>query len=314
MTTVKNKRKLFLLLLLCSLITVFLTSCAKKGRLDEGDCSLTVSFRDIPKEFFMMNENLQKEFTIHVTLQNTATEKLYNIVLNRDNDYSIQAQLNPGVYRVLGAYSEMQAFNGIRVAAGAEQLELTRDTGSELHIFVENSAEFTRRWMETQPMPEMLLAEKFSRLIQVNRKVVPLSEIVGELSLTYENGGSQEVAPYGKITLKDNELGISVTLQNRTENPISFKRCDVTALEVFKNTVVFPEGVTLGMTPAQVCHAQTGLYGSPQRFKGTILFGWDFDRTSAVYLDEQSGDRITITFSPDGSYIQSICYEPEQFE
>ena len=97
-----------------------------------------------------------------------------------------------------------------------------------------------------------------------------------------------------------------------TPQPLS--KCEVLSLTVTKNTVVFPDGVTLGTAPEKVCHKQTGLYGEPTRFEGMFLFGWDLSFTKAVYLDPESGNRITICFKADGSAIQSITYDLKVFE
>lgn len=302
------------ILLFCSIITVFLTSCSKTGKVNEGDCICTISFINIPKEFSMMDENLQAEFSIDVTLENITTEKQYRIQLTQDNSYSREVSLNPGIYRVSSVYSNMSSYNGIEVAADLEQVELTRDSNSEIHITITNQKEFTQHWMATQPMPEMLLADKFSRQIQINREIIPLTSILQKLSVAPPAENEKNVAPYDKISLTDSSAGVTVTLQNQTSEDASWKNCSVIGIEVFKNTVIFPEGVSLGMTPSQVCHKTTGLYGEPENFAGSILYALGFDRTSAVYSDAQSGDRITLEFSADGSYIQRICYELALFE
>lgn len=298
------------LLFFCLLPVLLLTACGNQGKLDEGDCTCKVYFTDIPREFTMLDENLQEDFEIHVTLENLTTEKVYRITLNQENEYTATAKLNPGVYKVAYVYASMESYTGISVSPKVEQLELTRDKESEIPISVDNTAEFTEHWMAIQPMPEMLLADKYSGLIQINRKVLPITGILPELSIS----DSREVSPEEKVQLADADHGIVVTVQNRTDKVQFWKNCDVLSIRASQNTVVFPDGVTLGMSPEKVCHNAKGLYGEPTKMVGSILYGWDFDTTSAIYLDPVSGNKITIGISADGSRIHYISYELAVFE
>lgn len=297
-------------LFLCLLPILLLTACGNEGKLDEGDCLCKVYFTDIPREFSMLDENLQKDFEIHVTLENLTTEKIYRISLEQENDYSMTAKLHPGVYNVVSVYGSMEKYTGISVSTPVEQIELSRDAEVEIPISVDNMAEFTNHWMTVQPMPEMLLADKYSGLIQINRKVIAITDILPELTIEY----STPVNPKEKIQLTDSEHGIVVTLQNRSDTAQSWKDCDAIAIRVTKNTVVFPDGVTLGMAPKKVCHRTEGLYGEPTKMSGSILFGFDFDNSNAIYIDPVSGNKITLGIAADGSCIQHITYELAVFE
>lgn len=297
-------------LFLCLLPVLLLTACGNQGKLDEGDCPCKVYFTDIPREFSMLDENLQEDFEIDVTLENLTTEKTYRITLDQENEYSVTAKLNPGVYKVAYIYASLSDYTGISVASKVDQLELTRDSEFEIPIYVDNTAEFTEHWMAIQPMPEMLLADKFSGLIQINRKVIPIEEILPELTISH----TTQIAPEEKVQLFDSERRIAVTVQNRSQSNQSWQNCDVLSIRVNQNNVVFPDGVTLGMAPEKICHRTKGLYGEPTKMSGSILFGWDFDNTHAIYLDPISGNKITLDISADGSRIQHITYELAVFE
>lgn len=297
-------------LFLCFLPVLLLTACGNQGKLDEGDCSCKVYFTDIPREFTMLDENLQEDFEIHVTLENLTTEKTYRITLDQGNDYVLTAKLNPGVYKVASVYSTLQAYTGISVSAKTEQVELIREQELEIPIYVDNMDEFTAHWMSVQPMPEMILADKYSGLIQINRKVLPITDILPELTISR----TTQIAPEEKVQLLDTDRGIAVTVQNRSQSIQSWQNCDVLSIRVNQNNVVFPDGITLGMAPEKICHRTKGLYGEPTKMSGSILFGWDFDNTHAIYLDPISGNKITLDISADGSRIQHITYELAVFE
>ncbi|MBR4731514.1 MAG: hypothetical protein IK081_01995 [Lachnospiraceae bacterium] len=292
---------LFLLfpLLLC------LAACGNKGKLDEGDCAGVVTFSNIPKEFSLLDENLQKEYAIHVTLKNLTTEKEYSIHLNQKNDFKKTVSLHPGKYSVRVSAS-LDSLVHLQVKATEEIVTFDRGVEANVIVIPENAEEFSNYWMQTHPQAEILTADKFSRLIQVNRKIMTIKDIVTELDLSDMDKvleGAQ------KTTLTDNERGVSITLLNTMSTPQPLSKCEVVSLSVTKNTVVFPDGVTLGLAPDKVCHKQTGLYGEPTRFEGMYLFGWGLDETKAIYWDPISNDQITIEFSPSGDSITRITYE-----
>ena len=297
---------LFLLLplLLC------LAGCGKQGKLNEGDCPGVVTFSNIPKEFSLLDENLQKEYMIYVTLKNLTTEKEYSIYLNQKNDFKKTVSLHPGKYSVRVSES-LDSLVHLQVKATEEIVTFDRGVEANIVVIPENPEEFSNYWMQTHPQAEILTAEKFSRLVQVNRKIMTIKDIVTELDLSDMDKvleGAQ------KMTLTDKERGVSITFQNPMSSSQPLSNCNVVSLSVTKNTVVFPDGVTLGLAPDKVCHKQTGLYGEPTRFEGMYLFGWGLDETKAVYLDPISGDRITIEFAADGDSVSRITYDLEVFE
>ncbi|MBQ9489552.1 MAG: hypothetical protein IKO03_07440 [Lachnospiraceae bacterium] len=298
------------LLLLTLPLLLLLASCGNRGKLNEGDCAGTITLQGLPKEFSLLEENLQKEFEVRVTLQNMTTDKDYVAVLNQKNEFKQSVSLHPGTYRV-SAYASITSLTHLHVKTTADTVTFERDKEASVIIVPENVDEFTSHWMESHPQAEILSADKFSRLVQVNRKVMPIKDVVTELDLSDMD---KMLAGYQKTTLTDNERGVSIVLQNKMSSDQPLSKCEVVSLSVTSNTVIFPDGVSLGSSPAKVCHKQTGLYGQPTRFEGFFLYGWDLDKTKAIYLDPISGDRITITFLANGSSISEITYEMEVFE
>ncbi|MBQ3905495.1 MAG: hypothetical protein II743_01890, partial [Lachnospiraceae bacterium] len=85
---------LVLPLLLC------LAGCGNTGKINEGDCAGTVSMINLPKQFSLLDENLQKEYQVNVTLKNLTTEKRYYVTLNQKNEFKQNVSLHPGKYSV----------------------------------------------------------------------------------------------------------------------------------------------------------------------------------------------------------------------
>ena len=289
---------------------LLLSACGNSGKLNEGDCKGVISFTDIPKSFFMLDEELQKQFEIRVTLENITTEKKYHITLDKENDYKQELSLHPGVYRVMTAHAKNSDIIGLTVTASAENMTFTTDQEARLDILVKDVDAFTEHWMEMQPLPEIRLAEMYSGMIQINRKVIPMQDIVSELKFSNE----KTLNAYEKADFEDSQMGIVVTLQNKTNSPLFFEECEVIGIKVTKNTVIFPEGVAIGTAAKSVCHQKEGIYGEPTSFKGSALFGMGIDESYAVYTDSNTGNRITFGFDSSGEHITSMQYELGVFE
>lgn len=262
----------------------------------------------------MLEDNLQEHFAVNVILKNIANDKRYEITLTEKDSFKQEVSLNPGVYQVYSVYASNANSIGISLAANKDSVTLASDSYNSLRIYVDNTEEFTEHWMSIQPMPEMILAEKFDGTIQINRRIFNLrtdsAALIAELDLNHEG----QVAPYGEIEVSDTDKGVTLTLQNQTGSTINWRDCTVTGLYVYKNNVVFPQGVTLGMAPEKICNAKDGLYGEPDSFTGSLLYGLDWDDTSAIYKDSKTGDKLTINLGSGDSAIRSIRYELAKFE
>ncbi len=296
-------------LLLVLAAPLALAGCTKTGSLNEGECKCNVSFSNIPKELTMMEENLQENFAVNVTLKNEDTNTVYRITLSEDNDFKKQITLKPGEYHVKEVEASQDFNTGFTLAAMEDSVVLAPDTLCSINIYVENKDELTEHWMSIQPMPEMDLADKFDSIVQFNRQIFDLrtdsAAFLSQLNLSYDG----TISAGDKKKLTDEELGITVTVQNQTDSKAELADCQIIALYVYKNNVVFPKGVTLGMSPKGICKKDSGVYGEPDAFTGSLLYGLDFDKTEALYVDPDSGDRLTIVLDPGGSAVQGIRYE-----
>ena len=307
-------KKLLSVLIIGVCAMLSLAGCSKTGKLDEGECKCTIIFVDIPKELSMLEDNIKNNLSVQLTLKNINNEKLYHITLDESNSFEKQVSLNPGVYQVYTPHLSQSLYTGITMKADVEDVRLEPDVQEVIHVYVDNPEELTNHWMAIQPMPEMLLAEKFDGIIQVNRQVFDMrdnaSALLSQLDITYEN----KVPSYGKVELTDSEMGITVELQNESAEAAQWQSCRLIGIYVFRNNAVFPKGVTLGMAPETVCHMADGLYGEPDAFSGSPLYGWGTDDTYVIYKDEDSGDKITLTLNASGDTIRSIRYGLAQFE
>lgn len=295
-----------------------LTACGdQETSLTEGDCAGVIAFTEIPKEFSLLDSHFLENFSINVTLVNLTNEKTYRISLKQENQFRQELSLHPGTYRVRSVHASQVKDLGIELQASAESLTFAPDRQAILTVTISDPEALTQRWMEIQPLPEILLADKYSGLIQINRKVISVQDILPELTLTDThsgNTGTDSLNGFQKITLTDREKGVQVHLMNPTDSPLPLTSCTVTGITVTKNSVLFPDGVSVDSLTQEVCHRETGLYGEPVKIAGTLLFGWGLAENSVVYSDPDSGNRITLNLHSNGSRINSIDYDLAVYE
>lgn len=303
-----DMRKRGWLLLLA--LALALTGCGN-GSLMEGRCRAVVEFVEIPEEFESLPEWILEKIEIKVRLQNIATQKDYVISLDRDNHFRQRLRLNPGIYKVDYCYlSPGKLAGGMEVEALQQQLELSRENTAALEIRIAGPESF-RTWVEgMEAAPEIESAELFSRKVQLDGRVIDLERIADYVSFKYDD----LVKGYEKITLYNSDYGIRLSLQNQTRTEQPWTSCAVTGVEFTENNVIFGKGVQIGMPVEEVCREETGRYGLPHKMTGTVLIGIGYDQTRAVYVDEASGDKATLSVAPSGNYICGIVYEFARYE
>lgn len=294
-------KKVWFPLLLALLIA--LPSCSNKGGLKEGKCKGIVSL-ELPKVLSYMEDEVRESFDVTVRLKNPETGKEYVVTLNEKNDYEKKLSLKPGVYEVEEVSSKTGEEIGLRVATSASSMTFDQETEASLSIMFPNLENFSQKWINNRPLGEIELADKFSKQIQINRKIISLQDVLGEISCDQDLNETLE--PSKETVVTDSDKGISVTLKNLTSGTLPRSSCTVTGILVTKNTVIFPDAVTTSSLPKEVCHQKNGVYGEPDYFQGSTLYGWNLRETVATYEDKDSGVQVLIHLCPDGSAIQGI--------
>lgn len=296
-------KKIWILFVLVLLL--LLPSCGKRGSLKEGKCVGYVSFKKFPKVISVMDDSVQEHFAVTVTLKNPANGKLYEVVLNRKNEYEKKLRLKPGTYTVVSVTSKEAEDLGLEVAASSDEVVFDPDDEVELYVVFPNLETFSQQWIDSRPLGEIELADKFSRQIQINRKIISVTDILSEINC---DDLSDTIKPGDEKIVTDEEKGVSVRLKNESSDELPLSSCKIKGIIVTKNTVIFPDNVTTDSLPSEVCHLKKGVYGEPSFFQGTALYGWGLNQTKAVYADGSNGDQIVICLSADGTLIQSIEY------
>lgn len=297
-------------------LTIFLAGCGIIKMPQEGECVLVAAMENNPVQIPGLSEAMPINLIeIVVRLKNITTEKEYELYLNPENGFSAQVGLNPGIYQVEYCRAENSGLLGMEISSEQESVELTREMETKLDIFIENLEECVQSVQNLQVTEEILAQERFSRQVWLNGQMIPLENILECYPFTSQSQQTEElVEPYEKMVVTNAEQGIRVTVLNEGSEAVSWKQCKVSEVDFNKNNVVFGGGVSMGMPMSFVCHAQDGIYGTPDKMEGTPFRSTGLDSTALVYQDTQSGDRLTFIYSPWEDYMIRIAYEFEQFE
>lgn len=145
----------------------------------------------------------------------------------------------------------------------------------------------------------------FTGKIQLEGKKISPKKSINLIDVSSDD---EEVSSESKDYLYDDELGIEITVLNNTENDLSYQECDIQKITFTKN-VSLPGNVTIGMDAGKVCNAKTGIYGEPDNFTGSLLYGTGLDNTYAIYKSEDGNIQVSLGIDSIDNTIKNITYE-----
>lgn len=307
----KNKQATLWILVLCLALSL-LGGCGRSAK--AGGATCTVYLDSMPQEFSMLPESVRQEFEISVTLRSVANDKKHQVKLTEENGFRQVLNLSPGPYDVYWCYAGSPDVVQLSVEPGVQSLTLDRTTPGILPVLVKDAAAFSQTMLANVPTEGILQAAPYSRRVQYRGQLTTIEELRASLTFvpadTTKRLKPAEVAYVPATTDK----GVAMVVQNQTKGNLSLQECTFVGLRFSVGNVVMPTGVAIGMDIGQVSHAKTGRMGKPDYFTGTPLMGIGYDKSTAVYLDYESGDRISLEVDASNSFITAITYEFAKYE
>ena len=288
---------------------ICMTGCTKSGKLDEGNIACVIELEEIPAEFDALNEDMQKQLDIEVFLSNEIKERTYTIHLNKENGFRQEAMLNPGFYQVKWC-TESPSFLHITAETRQAVLEVGGDKSNYLGVYVSNQEELAAnlQWMEVSE--EILGLDLYSRRVQWKGQVIDLKDIVNYVDFEY----SQPVRAYDQAAFANLAERVGITVINETDHELPWQECAVQSVTFSSTNAVLPGGTMVGMSLGELVHKESGSFGTPDSLEGSVLIGAGVDQIRAVYLDNGSGDKITVSTDPAAEHIIKITYEFAVYE
>lgn len=301
-------------ILLCCIVAFVLSGCSKVGSEKSHDSSCQIYLDNLPKEYHMLSTEVRSIIEINVSLRNTSSDKKYHVILSDENNYHQTLELMPGTYEVYSISIPNKALAMFDVDTNLKSLLITKNTKIELPVSMTNPSTFVDLMNSNQPTKEILAENIYSRKVQYNGELLDLNTINESMQFSSQDS-NKSLAP-GEVSYipSTSHSGISMIVQNKTSRNIPIKEASFSGVRFFQNNVVFPKGITLGMNITNITHAEKGILGTPNYCLGTPMIGIGYDSTTLVYLDENTGDRLSFYISPDNSFVSTILYEFEKYE
>ncbi len=298
-----------ILLGVAMVLMLVLGGCGEKTL--EGDCKCVIKLAEFPKELKMLEENIAQELYVGVRLQNIYTEEDMSITLTADEDFQEKISLKPGTYKITSCYAGPSSLLPMEVEAGVESIQLKEDSVATLDIAITN-LEVVQDWIwQTNASREVLEAGEFSHMVQFEGQMIDLKQITEYVSFQSE----EQIRPGKRLTIScKDDKGVSITVINEGNEMAGWQNCKLLEVNFRKNNIVWGQGACIGMNVTEAVHAETGLYGKPDSMAGGIMVGMGQESTSVSWIDDESGDKLTLTMTASGDYISGISYAFEVYE
>ena len=308
-----KKPPIVVVLLALLVVLPFFSGCSR-GNLREGGSKCTVYLDAIPDEYYALNESIRNELQITVTLHSVVNDKNHRIVLTEDNGFQQDIRLNPGPYDVTWCYANNPNITLMEVQPQVERITLDRKTPASLPVSIKNKDVFIQTIHNLTPSDAITSAELYTRQVQYDGQMTDFSTLRSALTFSPSNNSKRLKPSETAFIPATGTAGVSLVVQNQTSTSIPVQEATFVGLRFTKNNIVLPKGITLGMDIAEICHAKTGLLGTPDYCKGTPMLGIGYDSSTAVYVDYETGDRISFEVGSNAPYITAITYEFEKYE
>lgn len=146
-------------------------------------------------------------------------------------------------------------------------------------------------------------SQLFEAKIKLDNKKISPKESINLIDIESDD---KEVDPNSKKYLSDENLGIGITVKNNTDKYLSYRKCDIQDITFTKN-ITLPGKVKIGMSAKQVFNAKTGIYGKPDNFSGSLLYGTGLDKTYAIY--KKGHTSIHFCIDSTNNTIYSVTYK-----
>ena len=308
------KRVFFSVFSVCCVL-LLLSGCDETAKDAKWGAVCSISVDNIPSEYSMLKEDLQKSlsFSLYLICRDKGLDKEYVINLSKENGYKSEIYVVPGTYAVERLSADDIGLGIARAVADKKTVTFKRDTRTEIVVSLENPDEMAKIIRESQPSDEILAEEMYSKKIQYMGKVVDLEEL-WQYILTHQGVDGEKNIYGNERKYVQVDKGMDIILQNTSDMIIPVSEAKLMGIRFYNRNVVLPKGVAIGANLKQIVHSETGLLGTPSYCEGTPFIGMGLADSTLVYVDDVSGDRLSLEVSGDSMLVKSISYEFERYE
>lgn len=309
-----NKKTFNSVILICCLVSLLGTSCKKDTDESKWNAVANVYVDNLPQEYNDLSEAVKESVSFYVRISNPSKDKEYYISLKQDNKYSNKMNVLPGTYMVNDVVVHSGLLGAFDATISEETLVVERNSESNLVVSLVNPEDIIKRIKKNMESQEILDAGLFSRKIQYGGNVYNMESLPEIMHFNYPSDKMLMHGEEMRINAEDN-MGVAIIVKNTSEDKkLPPSQCECIGFEFFNISTVLPKGIKLGLPLDKIVNAKTGLAKTPNYCLGTPLIGMDLEDTTLVYIDEVSGDRMSIYFNAKDREVDSISYEFNRYQ
>lgn len=309
----KNLKLKELILLSAFCLSALLFSGCGPENTAKWNAGCHVFLAQLPPEYEQLSPEIKNAVTISITLRHTTSDKKFRAKLTDANHYSADLALLPGSYEIASLYMSDKNLAMFDVTTDLKTIDIRKDEKMELPLTLTDPEGFAASVLRNQASAEILALEPYSRKVQYNGQILDLTAIPQIMQFSVlENKMLKPAETYDIAS--SSHAGVAMVVQNQSSSLAALKDAQFIGVRFRSNQVILPRGIRLGMSLAEIAHKETGILGTPAYCQGSPLIGTGHDKTTLVYLDSVSGDRISLTVGAEDNFIGSILYEFERYE
>ncbi len=303
------KKTFFSIFALCG-VALLLSGCSKD---DKWGAVCHIYLDNLPPEYHSLAENLRNDTEIYLSLDNSSTDRHYSIRLTEKNKYTQDVSMLPGSYSVSSVYVINKGLSPIEAVTQVQSVELIKNTQTELAVSLADPTALAQMVEQNKPTPEILSESLYSRKVQYAGAVIDLANIHQVMQFSAVENKRLSAGEVYYIP-SESHKGVFMIVKNTTNATIPVMEGSFIGVRFSNNNAVFPTGAAVGSSLEEIANEKTGLLGTPSYCLGTPLIGMGLEKSTLVYLDEESGDRISFEFDPDSKFVNAVSYEFERYE
>ncbi|MEG1965292.1 MAG: hypothetical protein RR064_04000 [Oscillospiraceae bacterium] len=293
---------------------LFCAGCAKQSDEAQWNANCKICVDNLPQEYNDLPDEIKQSTRFSISLSNASTDKRYMFELTEENEYSEEIGLLPGTYTV----SNVNVYNSLlpQVTAStlSNTLEIKSNTNTTMNVSVSNPENLSQLITKNKVSDEILNENIYSRKVQYGGTVYDMQTMMQEMEFNNQNEKNVMPSETAYIASKSHS-GISMIVQNTNESGfLPPSQCEFIGFRFYDMNSMLPSGLTVGLPVEKIANAKSGILGTPDYCLGTPLIGMDFDNTTLVFLDKQSGDRISVELNSSKGYVQAISYEFNRYQ
>ena len=307
------KKKFTILIIFSVLLAVQLNGCGSTNNNLNWNSGCRISLDDLPPEYSLLSKEIRDDIQISVSFSGTSTDKKYSTILTDANNYSQTLDMQPGIYRMF-VYVSGQNLCMFDVVGNTETIEISNSSFAEISLHLADKDKFVSAMESLKPTSSILECDIFSRQVQYQGEIVDLTKIQEIMTFPIEKQ-TEYLKPGETCTVvSTSHAGVALIIQNQNTTRCTASEGTIVGVRFWFNEIVFPKGIALGTELSEIAHANTGVLGTPTYCLGSPLLQFSDTRTTLVYLDRNTGDRVSFEIVKGETYVGAIVYEFERYE